>query len=312
MELHDIAIRVATADCDRAAAVATMVDSGGLYIEDYSDMLEQLPEIAHFDYIDDSLLGKDTNHALIHVYVPVNDNPAEKKAYLEQLLTAADIEFTSSVNTVADDDWAENWKKFYKPFKIGKRLVVRPSWEEYTTVDGETVLTLDPGMAFGTGEHETTRLCLEQLERLTRDGDTVLDVGCGSGILGIGALLLGAKSVTAVDIDLNSVATAKENASINGVGDRFIAVTGNATEKAFADTLPKDVDIIAANIVADVIIPLSDFFFGALRDGGYLITGGVIDIREDEVRTALEKAGFVIEQRTELKGWVTYAAVKSK
>ena len=219
MNWTDLKITVSTKDAETAEAIAQMAVPYGIYIEDYSDMLELVPQIAHIDLIDEDLLARSRTEAILHLYLPPEENPAEASAFLTHRLEAEGIPYRIETDqTLAEEDWANAWKRFYHPTHLGKRLVVCPSWEEYTPTPEELVMTLDPGMAFGSGTHHTTRLCCELLEQLPVEHTRILDMGTGSGILSIAALMLGAQEAVGVDIDKVAVRTAAENAEVNDFG----------------------------------------------------------------------------------------------
>lgn len=206
---------------------------------------------------------------------------------------------------VREEDWANNWKQYFKPLTVGERLVIKPSWEEYDPTDGRTVLEIDPASSFGTGQHNTTQLCLELIEKNLRDDDRVLDLGCGSGILSIAAVLLGADSATAVDISQNSVETAKENASKNNIPtEKYTAYCGDIiSDNALVEKIGGEFDIIAANIVADVLIAMSPLFEKFLKKGSKLILSGIIIERADEVIEAVKSKGYTLVEIREKDGW---------
>ena len=220
---------------------------------------------------------------------------AEAAAFLDERLTAEGIDHETSIVGVNEEDWANNWKQFYHTQHIGKRLVVSPSWEDYKPAEGEVVMNLDPGMAFGTG----TRLCLELLEECVTPETHILDVGTGSGILAVGGVLLGAPSALGVDIDPVAVKVAKENSELNGTSGRTEFVCGDLTDKVHGKF-----EIVTANIVADVIIRLLSTVKNYLLKGGTFIISGIIDTRADEVENACREAGFTTEKRLEHGGWV--------
>ena len=311
MDWTDLQILIPVARIDEAAAIAQMVVPYGFQIEDYSDMLEMVPEIAHIDLIDEALLAQSRESGIIHIYLSPDQSPAEAASYITQQLRQENIPHTVSTASVKEEEWATAWKNYYHPTKIGQRLVVCPTWEEYTQAEGELVLHLDPGMAFGTGTHHTTRLCCQQLEKVVKPGDAVLDMGCGSGILSIAALMLGAKRAVGVDIDPIAVRTAVENAEINGYTQpEFTAVAGDlVTDNSLAEKVGYNYDVIAANIVADVIIAISTAFPRHLRRGGKVVASGVILPRQDEVLAALTAQGLVIETVEEKDGWCAIVAV---
>ncbi len=296
----EVCITVPCADTDRAADIANMLVPYGLYIEDYSDLEQGAREIAHIDLIDEELLQKDRTHSLIHVYLSPEDNPAESLSFLSERLSGAGIENEVLTNTVCEQDWANNWKRFFKPLPVGKGLLIRPTWETAENPEQRTVLTIDPGMAFGTGSHETTRLVLESLEQEITPDAAMLDVGCGSGILSIAALLLGAKSALAVDIDELAVKTAVENGARNGLtAPRYTVVQGDLVEK-----ISGQFDVVAANIVADAVIALSPAVRPFVKKDGVYIVSGIIDAREKDVLAALSACGFAVSERRFCRGWV--------
>ncbi len=314
MNWTELKIEVSSLDVERASAIATMASPHGFYIEDYSDMDEMLPVIGRVDYVDSELLNRDRTRAALHLYLPEGSSPDEAAAYLRELLDGAGIGYSISSESVRDEDWAENWKRFYKPERIGTRLVVCPSWERYEKKQGDVVMTMDPGAAFGSGKHETTALCLRLIEANVRDGDRVLDMGCGSGILSIAAALLGCGQAVAVDVDENAVKTALSNAADNGLGPEvYRAYAGNILEDgAFFESLGVGYDMICANIVADVITAMQDMFLTALKPGGTLIVSGIIDFRSQEVQRSLVCRGFELKERLELGGWVALRMAKKR
>ncbi len=301
-EWTEIKISVNSRDVDKAGDIANMVVPYGIYIEDYSALESEVEEIAHIDLIDEDLLLKDRDKALIHIYLEPENNPAEALAFLSERYTAEGIEHNLDTAVTLDEDWRNNWKKFFNPVPVGKKLMIRPTWRDDFDADGRAVLNIDPGLAFGTGSHETTRLCLEMIEKYLKAGDTVLDVGCGSGILAIAALLLGASNAEGVDIDELAVKTARENAELNGVSDRFSVICGDLTEK-----ISGKFDLIVANIVADAIISLSKGVKEFMKKDTVYIMSGIIDSRADEVVDAVSR-DFEIIERVEDGGWVCIAA----
>ncbi|MEG0833079.1 MAG: 50S ribosomal protein L11 methyltransferase [Oscillospiraceae bacterium] len=314
MDWTELAINVPTKDTQTAADIATMTVPYGFYIEDYSDMEELLPQIGHVDFIDEELQKKDKTHSVLHIYIPKNMQPLEAQSFITERLTAEGIEHSVVISKIDEDKWANCWKKYYKPERIGNRLVICPSWEKYTQKEGDIVLSLDPQMAFGTGKHETTRLCLELLEQTVETGGRILDMGCGSGILSVAALAFGAKEATGCDIDKNSVAIACENARINGFDDGvFTGFVGDVTnDTELENSIGSGYDIIVANIVADVIIGMKDIFFKKLKQSGCLIVSGIIDSRSDEVAESLTLAGFELTREERLRNWVALSLKKKK
>ena len=300
MDWTEISVEVKTKDIDAAAAIANMTVPYGIYIEDYSGLEDEVMEIAHVDLIDEALLQKDRDVAKIHIYIDPEDNIEEAVQFLRERLTAAAIQYKIDLSNVKEDDWLNNWRKFFKPMPIGDRLLINPSWYTDTDPKGRAVLNIDPGLAFGTGKHETTRLCLETLERYIKGGEKVLDVGCGSGILGIAAVLLGAQSAFGVDIDTTAVKTANENAVLNHVDQQFSAIAGDLVDK-----VQGKYDIIVANIVADAIIALSASVKAFMKPDSVYIVSGIIDTRADDVKNAIAGSFDIMEEIT-MGGWYCF------
>ena len=298
----EVKIAVNAADVDVAADIAMMVVPYGIYIEDYRDLEQQAWEIARIDLIDDALLQKDRSKAFVHVYISPEESPLEAVAYLRERLTAAGIQHEIDQSACVKEEWENNWKQYFHTMEIGDRLVIKPKWEHYDNINNKTVLSIEPGLAFGSGTHETTRLCLETLEPYITPDTTVLDIGCGSGILSIAALLLGAKQATAVDIDALAVKTARENGLENGFDAPIYQVyCGN-----LADRVTGKFDVVVANIVADVIILFCKDVARFMNDGGVFITSGIIDTRESDVLDAFQQNGFHVRARHTKNGWVCF------
>ena len=304
MEWTDIRLTVAKADAEQAEAVATMIAEGGIYIEDYSDIEQQVAEIAHVDLIEQELLDKPRDTVIIHMYLEPNAKPAETLALIEARMEGAGIPYTVELEKVEQEDWQNGWRKYYHPMEIGRHLAVVPSWQEYET--DRVKLILDPGLAFGTGGHETTSLCLEALDQLVRGGERVLDIGTGSGILAIAALKLGAAQAEGVDIDPVAVRTAGENAALNGVADRLTVLVGDLSDKASGQY-----QIITANIVANAIMALAPAVPGLMAEGGVFIASGIIDTRKEEVLQALRAAGLLVLETYHKRGWECILCTKA-
>jgi ribosomal protein L11 methyltransferase len=308
MNYTELMIKIKSEDTEKATGIAEMLDIGGIYIEDYSDMLD-CSLVQQFGLIDEELLNKDTEQAVLHIYFADNINITECIEFLRVRFAAENIPMTLLQNKIKEEDYANSWKQYYKPIKIGRNIVVVPEWESYTPSEGEKILKIDPGMAFGTGTHETTSLCIEALQDYLKQGDKLFDIGCGSGILSITGLILGADIADALDIDPNAVKIAKENAALNSFKGYFNAFSGNILngDKQVLNKIDnKKYDIIIANIVADIIIRLSDFSRSYIKKGGYFITSGIITERADEVEKALISNGFVILEKRIKKGWVCF------
>ncbi len=298
----EIKIEVSAADIDRAGDIANVVVPYGIYIEDYTDLERTVEDIAHIDLIDEELLKKDRSLAYVHIYLEPGVSPAEAVAFLSERYDSEGISHRIELLNCAEEDWRNNWKKYFSPLNVGEKLTIVPSWYEDYDTGGRIALNIDPGLAFGTGGHETTRLCLEMCEKYMKPGDKVLDVGCGSGILGIAALLTGASEAVGVDIDETAVRTARENAELNGVADKFTAVHGS-----FTDRVQGKFDVVLANIVADAIIFLSKGVRDFMKDDAVYIMSGIIDTRAEEVKTEVSKYFDIIEEHLD-GGWVCLAA----
>ena len=305
MQWTDIEITVPQAYAGTAEAIATMVANGGIYIEDYSDLEQQAWEIAHVDLIEQELLNKPRDVVKVHMYLAPDENPAEVLPLFKERLEASGIPYELATNGVEQEDWQNAWKKYYHAMDIGKRLAIVPGWEQYDT--DRTAITMDPGMAFGTGTHETTALCLEVLDERVRGGERVLDIGTGSGILAIAALKLGAAAAEGVDIDPMCVRTAGENAARNGVEDRLTVLVGDLSDKASGVY-----DLITANIVAAAILSLAPHVPALLAPGAVFIASGIIDTRKEEVLAGLRAAGLEPFDVREKRGWVCIVCRKQE
>jgi len=288
------------ARCDELAALGV----GGFVVEneaDFRSFLEHNRE--YWDYVDSELEEQYRGLSRLKFYLTDDE---DGRLTLESVRGRYP---ELSVGTVEDSDWENNWRDYYRPIEVGSRLVVVPEWEA-VPAGGRIPLRLDPGLIFGTGSHATTRMCLEALETASAPGSRVLDLGCGSGILGIGALLLGCESCLGVDIDPKAPDVACANAALNGLGpDRFRVLAGDLIlDASLRKNLGTGYDLVLANIVADVIVSLSQHVRGFLRAGGVYISSGIIEGRQDEVRAAIERAGFtVIGHRCE-EDWHCFVA----
>lgn len=305
MNWTEITVSVPQEFCDTAAAIANMTVPYGIYIEDYSDLEENAWEIAHIDLIDEELIARDRNNAVIHIYISECDNAAEALEFLKERLAAEGVPFSVGSIGVDDADWNENWKKYFHTIELGKKLAVVPSWEEYENKDNRKVLSIDPGAAFGTGTHATTSLCLEVLDEYIKGGENVLDIGTGSGILAIASVILGAEKAFGVDIDAQSVKTAIENAEINNLSNKTEFIVGD-----LADKVTGKYNIVCANIVADVIIKLLPDVDNFLAEDGIVIISGIIDIRKEDVLNAVKENGFIIKEEKYRDNWCAFTLKK--
>ena len=304
----EIKITVPVARVDEAGAIASMTVPYGIYIEDYSDLEQQAMAIAKIDLIDEELLQKDRTKGIVHIYISPEENPQEAVSFIADRLAAENIPCEIDLGNCAREDWENNWKQYFKPIAVGEKLLIRPVWVDDYDAQDRKVLNLEPGVAFGTGTHETTRLCLEALETYLKPGGHMLDVGCGSGILSVAGMLLGASTATGVDIDRLAVKVARENGRLNGFGEpAFTMIHGNLT-----DRVTGKYQVVTANIVADAIILLTPSVISFLDEDAVYIVSGIIDTREDEVVACLLANGFVIEQRLTESGWVCMVCKKTR
>ncbi len=283
--------------------------------EDFKDLLNN--KTVPFDYIDDSLMSRAEGETLIKAYIEEGIQGDERISTLvklvEEFKNNSTIDAGSlkiDISTLDDEDWANNWKQYFHPIVIGERFVVKPTWEEYEP-DGRFIIDIDPESSFGTGQHETTALCLEAVETVNVENKDILDMGCGSGILGIGASMLGAKSVVAVDIEENSARIATENAKKNGVfSDSFKVYWGNVLdggdfkEKILPDK--KIYQIVLINIVADIVVEMLPMITKSLE--GKIVCSGIISERKEKVLNALKLNGYKITEIKEKNDWVCIVA----
>ena len=302
----EVAVNTAPDKLDEVCAKLTAAGMDGLVIEDEGEFLRFLEQNKQYwDYVDQELLDRMRGITRVKFYVT---DDADGHAQLERYTHGLGFEHT--VTPLSDNDWAYSWQKYYKPLTIGDRLYVVPEWERDKPVpEGRSPLYLNPGLTFGTGSHASTQLCLEGVEAHTVPGRSVLDLGCGSGILSIAALRLGAVSAKAVDIDDKCLTVAYENAALNGIGkDRYTVLVGDVLSNgALRETLGGGYDVVVANIVADVIIGLAPMVRQFLKPGGLFLCSGIIDTRAGEVADALRQNGWEIETTRSGEGWYSYA-----
>jgi len=302
MEWTEVIISVPVKYIDTAGNIAQMVVPYGIYIEDYSMLENEVQEIAHIDLIDEDLLQKDRTKGIVHIYISPEDNPVEAVAFLTERYTENKIPFEISTTGCEEQDWINNWKQYFHPIEVGEKLLIRPTWRDNVNPENRVVLNLEPGLAFGTGTHETTRLCLTALEKYVTKNSKILDVGCGSGILSVAGVLLGAESAVGVDIDEMAVKTAVENARLNGVSEKFTALHGNLTDK-----ISGKFDIVLANIVADAIIMLSKDIRNFMNENAVYIMSGIIDTRVNDVLDKISDS-FDIQEKFLENGWCCLVA----
>lgn len=302
-EWTQVKVTVKLERLDDLVAIMSMV-SNNLQIEDYSDIDLKT---CYGDLIDESILNADKTIASVSVYLPAERSVAECISFLRERFTAANLE-DAKIETVGvnEEDWANSWKAYYKPIKIGERLVIVPAWEKYTPAEGELIVRMDPGMAFGTGTHETTRLVIKLLETYTKQGCRMLDVGTGSGILAICASKLGAGECRAYDIDPMAVRVANENIKDSGLTN----ITCEVSDLLRQVDKGRPYDLICANIVADIIIRMTPDVGELMHRDTVLLASGIILERSDDVVECFEKHGFRIVERLEENGWCGLAVMK--
>lgn len=282
---------------DVMCAVMSMVDAQ-IQVEDYGDLDELMLDGVYGDLIDEAVLNADREHASVSVYIPREKSLGEAVSFLRERFSALGADVTVETVGVSEEDWAETWKQYYRPVKVGRAVIV-PAWEEYEPELGEITVTMDPGMAFGTGTHETTRLVIGLIDKYLHRGGRLLDLGCGSGILSICASKLGAGECFAYDIDPVAVRVTRENIKDNGTEN----VHADVSDLLCSVDRTEKYDIIVANIVADIILRMADDVGAYLKPGGILIVSGIIDERASEVTGAFSSIGYTILEQTHENGW---------
>ena len=311
MDWMEAVVHTTTMGADLVSDVLMNAGAVGTAIEDRYDVTSSKKEDGMWDMIDEDVLRHMSEDVLFKAYFKDDQSAKETLLLVQEKLREIgrmDLGFDLGSlvvehTSVHEQDWAENWKKYYKPFRAGEHLVIKPSWEPYEAQDGDLVLELDPGMAFGTGTHETTFMCMEQLERYVKPGCRAIDVGCGSGILALAAAKLGARDVLAIDLDELAVKVAAENTVKNGLSDVVRVKHGDLLENS-----EEQADVIVANIIADVICFLCGPAKKHLLPGGVFICSGIIREREDDVQRALAQAGYTVCNRLAKGEWVCLAA----
>lgn len=323
MEWLEVTIKTISPAIDLLGARLTAIGYDSFIIDDSEDFSEFLKDnTQYWDYVDEELARKMQNVSQIRLYLPHDAQAPEQIAQLKSELEVfraqnPDTDLGSlevSLQNLQEEDWEESWKQYYQPIPIGEKLLIVPQWLSPENPEHRIPVVLDPGMIFGTGAHASTQMCLRALEQTIHGGERVIDLGSGSGILSIAALLLGAQEATGVDIDPKAEDIARENAALNGLtAPKFRAVTGNVIgDKAMMESLSEGgYDVVLANIVADVIIPLSAVVPHFLRPDGVFICSGILNTRLPEVERAIEDAGLTITQREMQEDWFRLTARRS-
>lgn len=311
MDWLEVTVRTNTAGADMISELLISAGAKGTSIEDRFDAFSEPTDATQWDLIDPSVIEKMDEDTLVHAYFPAETTSRETIESLRARLAALTPEWLGfdagkrelEIANVREEDWAENWKKYYKPFRVGKHLVVRPVWEKYEPQAGDKIISIDPGMAFGNGTHETTSMCLGLVEDYIKPGYEVLDVGTGSGILAIASVLMGAQSALGVDLDPVAVRVANENIERNGLCDRVHAQVGDLVKG-----IDTQADVVFANIIADAVIMLSRAVRAHMKPGGVFICSGIILEREQDVLDALSEAGFTVDRIEHRGEWSAIAA----
>lgn len=311
MDWLEVTVRTNTAGADMISELLISAGAKGTSIEDRFDAFSEPTDATQWDLIDPSVIEKMDEDTLVHAYFPTETTSRETIESLRARLAALTPEWLGfdagkrelEIANVREEDWAENWKKYYKPFRVGRHLVVRPVWEKYEPQAGDKIISIDPGMAFGNGTHETTSMCLGLAEDYIKPGYEVLDVGTGSGILAIASVLMGAQSALGVDLDPVAVRVANENIERNGLSDRVHAQVGDLVKG-----IDTQADVVFANIIADAVIMLSRAVRAHMKPGGVFICSGIILEREQDVLDALSEAGFTVDRIEHRGEWSAIAA----
>lgn len=304
MKWAEITIKTTTEAVEAITNILYDQNVGGVSIEDPKDFKFQKKNEYDWDFVEEEIFNSGYDGVIIKTYITEERDVTEDVNLIKEKIQGLkefgiDIgEAIVELSQVDEKDWANEWKNYYKPTKVGKSVVVKPTWEEYEEQSGDLIIELDPGMAFGTGTHETTTMCIQQLENYVKKDSKVFDIGCGSGILAIAAAKLGAKEVVAVDLDEVAVKVSKENIELNKVEDKVIALHGNLTE-----VIKDKADIVVANIIADIIKILAKDVSNFMKEDAVFISSGIIHAKVDEVKESLIKNGFEIVEVQTLGEW---------
>jgi ribosomal protein L11 methyltransferase len=317
MQYCEVSITTSTQGAEAVCAALFDLGIGGLSIEDPADLQELMARPDSWDYIDENLLNKDQESVIIRAYLPENEQGRETLIALRQSISRLrdrdyGLDFGAleiAVRTLSNSDWENEWKKHYRPFPVGEKLYIAPQWIDVEPPPERVNLRLDPGLAFGTGMHHSTQLCLRLLELTVKEGGSLLDIGCGSGILSIAALLLGADRAVGVDIDQVAARVAAENGALNNLHPpKLQFLTANILQNPDLCRQLGQFDILVANIVADVIISLAPMVLNLIKPNGYLIASGIIEERLPDVLSALDAVGLAVIREKSEQGWVAILA----
>jgi len=310
MDWKEVTVRTTSWGADVVSDFMLQAGAQGTAIEDRAEVEEQISMPRDWDMVDEDVLARMEEDVLVRAWFPADERFADTLAFLRSCMERARTaeegidmgKLTIEIEGVKDEDWENNWRQYYKPFTVGEKLLVCPEWEQADPGD-RLLVRMEPGMAFGTGTHETTFMCLELAQKYVKNGDLVYDIGCGTGILGVAALLLGAEHVIAVDRDAVAVKAAIVNAELNNMQQRIEPRLGN-----LLDDIDEPADFIFANIIAEIVAMMAPDAFAHLKSGGVMVCSGIIHARRPMVEEALQAAGFVIEQVTTNGEWVAMAA----
>ena len=300
-----IKVTVPLRELDSLVALMSMINNN-LMIEDYSDIDTNL-KTCYGDLIDEKILNANKDIASVSVFIPSDRSYMDDLAYIRQRCAELDLHAEVELVGVNEEDWANSWKAYYKPIKIGEKIVICPAWERYTPAEGEIVIRMDPGMAFGTGTHETTRLVIRLLEKYTKAGQLMLDVGTGTGILAICASRLGADLCRAYDIDPTAVRVARENIKDSGLSNVTCDQSDLLKQVSLEDG---QYDLVCANIVADIIIRMTPDVGKYMKDDAVLLASGIIAERCDDVVACFEANGFKVVEKLTDNDWCGLAVMK--
>ncbi len=307
MEYIELIVHTTTEGSDVISDLLMELGSGGTMVEDRADIPDPSKPHGYWEIIDPKLLDAMPEDVLVHAWFEPGEGFPDLLSSLQLRLDAMRAEHPEwgllnlDTRSARDEDWANVWKKYYKPFRAGRHIVVKPSWEEYSPRPEDKIIEMDPGMAFGSGTHETTGMCISLLEDTLQGGENVIDVGTGSGILAIAAALCGAGKVLAVDIDPDAVRVASENVAMNRVQDRVSVQQGDLLTRV--NTV---CDLCVANIISDIIISFAEPLKAHIRPDGLFLCSGIVQQRGNEVRTALEKAGYQVLREEHRGEWVAF------